>query len=1132
MSELSTVAAFDLAGPLPEGTTVLEASAGTGKTFAIAALATRYIAEGITELDSLMLVTFGRNATNELRTRVRERLGETERYLARRLAGELADDGGDPVLGLLACGDTAEIRRRHRRIARAIADFDSATIATTHEFCQQMLAGLGVLGDFEPNANFVESLSELAREVASDCYLRQFAGVDRQPPFSHEDALRIADQVVDFGDGPLVPPLTPEESDANARVTFATSVRAEVQLRKAKARLFTYDDMLTRLHSALAAAGGEAAATRLRTRYRIVLVDEFQDTDPVQWDILRRAFHGHSTLILIGDPKQAIYAFRGADVYSYLDAVQAAGSISTLATNWRSDRVMVQALDVLFGGAALGDDKIVVRQVEAHHEQRRLALADGAEPGLGAPVRMRIVPHDPDADRLPSVGQLRPMILKDLVADIAITLQSGTRLVEPEHPSGRPLTPGDIAVLVRTNNRGEEISTALSAAGIPSVLLGSGSVFSSDIANQWLTLLKAMEQPRQARIRAASLTCFFGWDFTRLAMATDDDLTELSQTVRTWSKTLAAEGVAALLESIVSSTGLNKRLLAEVGGERKLTDLRHIAQSLHAAMVHGQLGVVALVEWLRERISEAGINSLTEQSRRLETDNQAVQILTVHRSKGLEFPIVYLPDAWDRHVAAKDEGLVLRLHDQQPDGRLIRVQDVGGARGIGRTTRLTQARREDSGEDLRLLYVALTRAKCQVVAWWAPSWNTANSALQRFLFGPLREGVEPEPRYEVNADPFTLAQLPANLFSLERLVPRRLPQLMTTTDSVGRLGVRTFARQLDTDWRRTSYSSLTAAVHGLDLASNRVSSEAEIGKADDESMVAPLGLIGGRLPDHDRFAEISPMNELPSGAAFGTIVHAILEAVDPQSSDLEGALRAAAEQELQKVPAGLFTAEGLAKGLLPSMQTPLGPLAHSLRLCDLSLADRLAELDFEFPLAGGDEPQARVTLGHLAPLLRRHLGSDDPLADYPDRIAHPQLAGESLRGYLNGSIDAVLRVRDAVGAPSYLVVDYKTNWLGDFDGAPLTLGHYVPDLMAEAMMHAHYPLQALLYSVALHRLLRWRQPDYRPHDHLGGVLYLFVRGMGGSETPTVEGIPCGVFSWKPPAELIIELSDLLECGEA
>jgi exodeoxyribonuclease V beta subunit len=217
------------------------------------------------------------------------------------------------------------------------------------------------------------------------------------------------------------------------------------------------------------------------------------------------------------------------------------------------------------------------------------------------------------------------------------------------------------------------------------------------------------------------------------------------------------------------------------------------------------------------------------------------------------------------------------------------------------------------------------------------------------------------------------------------------------------------------------------------------------------------------------------------------------------------------------------------------MRTPLGPLAGSRALADIPTTDRLAELEFELPLLGGDEPTAgKATLLSLAERLRSHLDPHDPLAAYPDRLSDPALAGQTLRGYLTGGIDAVLRVWDAADAPRYLVVDYKTNWLGQFDpsGAmPLTAWDYRPAALASAMINAHYPLQALLYSVALHRYLRWRQPGYDPAVHLGGVLYLFVRGMCGPDTPVVDGVPTGVFSWRPAPQLVEDLSALLDRGE-
>ena len=560
-----------------------------------------------------------------------------------------------------------------------------------------------------------------------------------------------------------------------------------------------------------------------------------------------------------------------------------------------------------------------------------------------------------------------------------------------------------------------------------------------------------------------------------------------------------------------------------------LTDLRHLGQSLHAAMTSSQLGVGALVEWLRARMTEARHNGMSEVTRRLETDAKAVTILTVHRSKGLEFPIVYLPEAWDRHAISSDEGRILRLHEPTATSSGECVLDVGGRLGPGRAERFSRYRDEESGEDLRLLYVALTRAQCQVVTWWAPSFNTPASALQRFASREPGDPPAPRATYPLRGDPFTGRELGPG-FSVEEMASRELTAWRPVAEPQPALGVRTFGRELDVEWRRTSYSGLTAAVHGTELPIAAVGSEPDLRREDDESAPDAATVIATEAPATPPAGldQPSPMHDLPSGVEFGTAVHAIFERVDPTAADLLAALRQACTVTLAQGPTAEMTADTLATAMLPAFRTPLGPLADERRLSDVSRGDRLAELSFEYPLAGGDTTTAEVTLGMVGPLLRRHLSPPDPLASYPNLLDDPALTSQILRGYLTGSIDAVLRIRTDDQPPRYLVVDYKTNWLGGLDGETLTVGDYAPVRMAGAMMGAHYPLQALLYAVALHRMLRWRQPEYDPAIHLGGVLYLFVRGMAGPETPRMAGIPCGVFSWRPPSALVVELSELLD----
>jgi exodeoxyribonuclease V beta subunit len=272
------------------------------------------------------------------------------------------------------------------------------------------------------------------------------------------------------------------------------------------------------------------------------------------------------------------------------------------------------------------------------------------------------------------------------------------------------------------------------------------------------------------------------------------------------------------------------------------------------------------------------------------------------------------------------------------------------------------------------------------------------------------------------------------------------------------------------------------------------------------------------------------MADLPSGASFGSLVHGVLEEADPFASDLTAELRRHVEE--QRAQWGVETpAQELAEALVPLHHTSLGPLAGGLTLGEIGLGDRLCELDFEIPLAGGDlapagPAGAQATLADVGALLDEHLPADDPLRPYAARLRSPGLGGQSLRGYLSGSIDVVLRVPGDDGL-RYLIVDYKTNWLGPHD-VPLTAAAYTRDRLVEAMLHSDYPLQALLYVVVVHRYLRWRQPGYDPARHLGGVLYLYVRGMCGPETPEEDGHPAGVFSWLPPTGLVTALSDLLD----
>ena len=873
-----------------------------------------------------------------------------------------------------------------------------------------------------------------------------------------------------------------------------------MERRKRRLGLLSYDDLLTRLADALEAEDSPARQ-RMRQRWRIVLVDEFQDTDPVQWKVLDRAFGGVATMVLIGDPKQAIYAFRGGDVPTYLDAAERATTHSTLAVNWRSDEALVSSLSTVLGGAALGDPRIAVHPVEAHHPGSRLAGAPAPHP-----LRLRLVSSP---DPVMPVDRARAHIAEDLADDVARLLDSGATF------EGRPIEAGDVAVLIYSLRHVGLFQRALSARGIASVVSGGSSVLLTEAGTDWLTVLEALEQPhRSARVRSVALGPFVGLTPEELEAGGDDLTDDVAERVRRWLDMLRARGIAAVHEA-VASDGLAARVLARPDGERLLTDLDHLGQVLHDVQHRDGLGLPGLLEWLRSERHAAQTGN--ERTRRLDTDARAVQFVTIHASKGLQYPVVHLPLLFNKWTP--DEPTPL-FHD--PSGQ--RTLDVGGS--VDPAT-ATLARREAAGEELRLTYVALTRAQSQVVTWWAPTRDSCHSGLSRLLFG----------RSVGESDvPVTLPSVPTQFEALSALtqwqsegaLALEMSELDTAAAPAPRvddipLGVRRFDRGVDTEWRRTSYSGL---IRAEEQALRGVDSEPEVeGTVDEDDTVADDQLPAA-APRAARPADLpSPMDALPAGATFGSLVHAVLEHADPQAPDLAAELTAQVEEQRRWWSVESSTAD-LAEALLPMQHTSLGPLAGGRTLAEIGLSDRLRELDFEIPLAGGERPTADVPVSAMADVLRRHLPAGDPMRAYAERLGSPVLGGQGLRGYLSGSIDVVLRV-PVDGGERFVVVDYKTNRLGELD-EPLTALDYTPELMTAAMLHSHYPLQALLYSVVLHRYLRWRLPGYDPDLHLGGILYLYVRGMCGPATPEVDGVPCGVFTWRPPAAMVVDLSDLLD----
>ncbi len=1147
---------FELTGPLPVGRVAIEASAGTGKTYTLAGLAVRYVAEAAVPVAELLVVTFTRAAAAELRDRVRTRLSDAARAL--RSSSESFDD---PLLGHLASTDR-EIRAE--RIEAAVTDFDAATITTIHGFAQQVLTTLGSTAPGDLDATLVDDARELVTQVCADVLA---AAAVAEPPVAEDlpKLGRLVQLVLTVLGNPglaIVPGPDPEDSsELSARYRrLVDQAVDEVQRRRRDAGTMSFDDVLTQLRDAL--RDSPAVAASLQRRYRVALIDEFQDTDPVQWQIFSTLFGGgtsQTSLVLVGDPKQAIYAFRGANVHTYLEAAYEPGTErSTLGMNWRSDQALLDALEHLLHGATFGDPRIGFVDVETApaHVARRLQTAAGTplpalavRAALGADLERNKTRKPPPI----KVDDATRAIARDLARQVQLLLEEAY-LPGGEGGTGadgasatQRVRPHDIAVLVGTHADATIMQSALLRQGIPAVAHRGGSVLESPAAIQWRWLLTALSRPSDAsRARTAALSWFFGWPADRIDTASDEDLAGVQERLYRWAEILETRGAVDFCAHVWSESDVTTRVLETPDGDRNLTDLDHLAQLLQASASGHRPGPVALLAALA-LLEEANKIELENDvtARRIESEAEAVQVMTVYAAKGLEFPVVYVPTLWKNNFSRRE----CIYQDPDTGARTLDVTKAITRSGVwpskaGAEARKELAEREAVGENLRLLYVALTRARHQTVVWWSRAQDSEATGLARVLFardegGSLRPDLFEADTVPLPADADAVAWL-APVFApvgdavaltetgrADGAVPRWIPADDATTPA--QLELAELGRMLERPHRRWSFSAISDRAHTLDLDPDDDTlgdSGAADEPADPEAGEAMAGAGTGEAtgPVAELVTDL-PLGAVPGGTTFGSMVHELLEHVDFAAADLDAELQARIDERRRWSPSPVL-GEELRAGLRAAIESPLGPLFDGRRLRDLTRADRLDELSFELRLGEGGR---RATDRDIGALMAHHLAGDDPLRPWAERLA-AGLFDVELAGHLTGSIDAIFRVTDTTElfAPHrFVLVDYKTNLLAE-RGQPPRSADYHPSRLPAAMEEHHYPLQALLYSVVLHRYLRWRVEGYDPAVHFGGAAYLFLRGMTGAGTPVVGGQPHGVFGWAVPPALVTDLSDLLD----
>lgn len=1127
---------FDLAGPLPTGLTVLEASAGTGKTFTLSALAVRYVAEWGIPASALCIVSFTEAATAEIRGRVRRRLAEVADALEAATGVDAEHD--DEVVAAVAAGCTdTERAQRTARLRAAVTEFDAATITTIHGFCGRVLAlGGDPIGD-GPASRSAADVDEVVNDLLLACAAPSEdggpLGLDQEAaatvgdlaPARVVEAVRAALQLPDADLLRLSEPEHPgpDAGDrlrkrfdkqrpmvvaANAAARVVEQATGTVIARRQRARRRTVDRVVVDARDLLVRPESLGLVAALRQRYRVVLIDEFQDTDRVQWELFRRAFVGGpdaASVVLVGDPKQSIYRFRGAELSAYLDAVAHADAVHTLARNWRSDEPVLRGLEVLLGGVTFGSDDVVFQPVAAAPDRTDWALSPHPE-AVFAPIDVRVVPRP--AEGTLKAPDARAAITADLVATVGRLLGQGSEITDDDGP--RRLRAGDIAVLTRSNHEASSVVAALAAAGIAAATSGATSVVETEAWAQWRRLLLALEQPSSSSaVRAAAVGWFGGHSLADLAVATDVQLAELHDRFRSWATLLASRGIPALLAAACAH-GVQDRLLARHGGERDLTDLEHIAELLQGATG----GRPAPAGALRRLVDSPDVFGSADDgdsvvTRRIDRDDDAVQVFTIHRSKGLEFGVVLCPFLWPKGRNTELQHAVL-------DGRrVISSAWVAGVKPDAAGDLEAAYAAEASGEQRRRLYVALTRARHGCVLWWAPLDDQHTSVLGDVL--AQAAGLDGRPRSA--AELHSLAAVDPLVLSVSEMRPAGSVAALTPPEEAAgpTLDVASTTRVVDRAWRIWSFSSIKAAgddhdapvLGGVDEPSLGADGRLD-GEIDAETAAGTDAVTDAVGRPHEHVP--GPLATAPGGTEFGTLVHHVLEEVDFTSRTLIDDLtdRCADALRHRRLRVG---AEDLAVGLAAAIAAPLGGPLGALRLADLDRRQRLDELVFDLPLG-------RLSAGLVGEVLADHLPPDDLLRPWARHLAASGNAVE-VEGMLTGSIDLVARTADGA---RFWVADYKTNQLGQAN----TYGQL--DL-AQAMAHHDYPLQAVLYQVALHRFLRWRLPGYEPDEHLLGAAYLFLRGMVPADGSGGESRhQPGVFWWRPPTSAIVALDHLLATG--
>ena len=1179
--------------PLDAGVRLLEASAGTGKTFALAHLVLRLVTERKLNLKELLVVTFTEAAAAELRDRIGRRLNDALQALLQHQANDTSAQTDSPprdaVLEewLALHGQDPNTRRTiASNLLEALEGLERADITTIHGFCRRSLRRQALQNGTAMEVCLDDDNHHLSQEVAYDYWEKQVlalpaddvsgllhAGLSADQ-LSHalrrldsDCAVRIAGtEGVDAPDRPLIEcfdhwlqsswtafeaewernghaletalrncatewrsqgqtdtkPYSPkpkkdraselsawisQQNDTqplrisygdvrNQRLlgdyfhpgSFSKTARrcsetnpslpqpplqkaiaalwdgpAEkvwrhalsqglqtLAARRAQQGVISFSGLLDALDPKATEVESQRWLAPIQQRYRVALIDEFQDTDPLQWRLLQACFATPEHLLLmVGDPKQAIYRFRGGDLNTYKQARQTADRVDNLLDNRRTTPSLMEAMNQWMApGLTLSN--LEVPRVTPCASSLPLNLLEGEQP-------LQLIEIESDDPDTPPTRTALETTIPPLVARQALHLLD----------SDPSLTPSDLCILVSRHRQAEAVREQLARRGLPSRLVSPGDVLSTTGATELQHLLDALATPADGgRLRRLACSALMQWTSRQLQDAeTNGDLDRLSGQLRNLQDELPFLGLLGCLSQL-----LEGRMLADLSSRgRLLGDIQQCARLVQDAMHRQGLDLGSAADWLRRQRLQPIEPTPDIRQPHSDLAESAVAVVTVHRSKGLQYPVVICPYLWQ--APADSKGPLWRNPPNDPDGTWQVALNPHWDRGHKAAE---QDQYDSAAEAERLAYVALTRAERHLVVFWvAAAGQDAN---------PLASWVK------------ALSMLE------EPLTSRHVPPLDTTQQfwrPTARLETLQLSdvprRTLDRSWGRSSYSAWISSQKGHHKPVPADPRNLEEGR--DIDAVADTEAPEGQADSVD---QKGPLAEFPKGPGAGDCLHRILEQVSFQGPADQAPNQVVVAEELGRAGIDLEHSDAVISALNTVLTAPLGGPLKSLKLSDLGAGRRLHELSFDLPVAQQGKPVRSAGLAHAFEADSSHRFG----THYAQSLRQLDIRS---RGFLTGSIDLVFTDGDDPATARWWVADWKSNWIGERDdtGRDIACGprHYSQDAMEEQMLSHHYPLQAHLYLLALDRYLRWRLDGYDPERHLGGYAYVFLRGIrpeGGS----------------------------------